>query len=148
VQTDVVMSAQATKSNSLNVPNDDTLVVIKSLPNTCQPALLKVRDAIFEVGEDERIGGVQETLKWNQPAYVPRLKKTGLTLRLGYDEERERGILYGHCQTTIIDQWRERYNDEFEFLGNRALTFSIHGDIPATELAECVWLGLTYHQRK
>jgi len=109
---------------------------------------MSLRDIILDVAEHEVIGGVEETLKWNQPAYLARQPKTGTTIRLGFDEKNEQCILYGHCQSTVIDQWRNRYSDTFTFLGNRGLMFSVADPVPVEELSECVWLALTYHTRK
>jgi len=136
------------KKLEMATENADTVSSLMSLPELSHPSLMALRDIILEVGEDEQIGGVEETLKWNQPAYLAQNKGVGTTIRLGFDEKTERVLLYGHCQSTVIDQWRDRYNDTFEFVGNRALSFSVHESLPKEELVECVWLALTYHKRK
>jgi len=142
------MPAHSSKPDGLSVSSNDTLASLKAMPTVAQKPLFKMREIIFNVGEDEQIGGVEETLKWNQPAYLPRLARVGTTVRIGYNEKHEQCILYGHCQSTLIDQWRNRYADVFDFLGNRGLLFSVHNAVPEEELADCVWLALTYHQRK
>ncbi len=140
------MSKKA-KSPSLALHSDDTLNVLESMPSIATGALMRMREIILDVGETDVVGGVEETLKWNQPAYLPRKAKVGTTIRLGFDEKNDRCVLYGHCQSTLIDQWRDRYADTFEFVGNRALTFSVHEPIPEDEFSDCVWLALTYHTR-
>jgi len=142
------MSTTTAKTSVMGLPSDETLATLSALPDIAQANLQAMRALIFEVGEDDQIGGVEECLKWNQPSYQPRKAKVGTAIRLGYDEKNEQCLLYGHCQSTLIDQWRERYSDTFTFLGNRALMFSVHDEVPSEALAECIWLALTYHKRK
>ena len=49
-----------------------------AMPPPARKTLLAVRDIIFRVADDNKgLGGVDETLKWNQPSYVPRRPRTG-----------------------------------------------------------------------
>jgi len=142
------MITKVKNTAAMSVPNADTMAKLAGLPSIAQPKLQSIRKLIFEVGEDDKIGGVVESLKWNQPSYEPSKAKVGTAIRLGFDEKNEQILLYGHCQSTLIDQWRNRYSETFAFMGNRALMFSVHDEVPEEELAECVWLALTYHLRK
>ena len=47
--------------------------VLRTYPVEIQRHLLEIRKLIFEVADE--IGGVEETLKWQEPSYFP-LKKS------------------------------------------------------------------------
>ncbi len=94
----------------------------------------------------EAVGGLEETLKWGQPAYLPAKPRTGSTVRIGpIKDDPDRYALFVHCQTTLIDDFRQLYEDRFSFVGNRALAFP-HGEpLPRPALRHCISLALTYH---
>jgi len=96
----------------------------------------------------EAVGTLVETLKWGQPAYLPARPRTGSTVRIdAIKNDPDRYGLFVHCQTTLISDFRQIYEDRFEFQGNRALVFS-HGEpLPREALQHCVSLALTYHQK-
>jgi len=94
----------------------------------------------------ESIGPLVETLKWGQPAYLPERPRTGSTIRVGpIKRTPHRYALFVHCQTTLIDDFRQIYRDQLTFEGNRALVLR-HGDpLPRAALQHCVSVALTYH---
>jgi hypothetical protein len=44
--------------------------------------------------------------------------------------------------------YRELYGDTFSFEGSRAIVFNTNDKIPIEELKHCIFLALTYHNRK
>lgn len=120
-----------------------------AFPSGLRPSLLSLRDLIFRAG-DEQLGrgGLIETLKWSQPAYLPAQPRTGTTVRIdAVKGDPDRYAAYFHCQTTLIDSFRELYPDLFTFVGNRALLFRRGEGLPRSALKHCLALALTYHAR-
>jgi hypothetical protein len=123
--------------------------VFAAYPPELRPSLLALRALIFEVAEEQLgKGGLVETLKWAQPAYLPAKARTGTTVRIdAVKGDPGRYAAYFHCQTTLIDRFRELYPDEFAFEGNRALLFERDRKLPKPTLKHCLALALTYHAR-
>ncbi|KMW59341.1 hypothetical protein AIOL_004323 [Candidatus Rhodobacter oscarellae] len=88
---------------------------------------------------------VTEALKWGQPAFLPP-KRDGTTIRLGATPTHAK--LFVHCQTTLIDQYRDRFPTEFTYEGNRAVLMPLDQPLNADALAQVIALALTYHRRK
>lgn len=87
---------------------------------TCR-RLLAWRDLAFQVATaDPRIGELTETLKWGQPSYLTEITKSGGTLRLWVTND-GRPALFVTCSSSLADQMRERYGDDLNFEGNRAI---------------------------
>ena len=116
-------------------------------PDDVRPQLTALRQLIFDVAaETDAVGPLVETLKWNQPAYLPKIPRIGTTVRIDAVGARPGTYaLYVHCQTTLIDTFRHLYRDRFDFEGNRALIFSGRSKPPRKALKHCIALALTYH---
>lgn len=56
--------------------------------------------------------------------------------------------MYFHCQTTLIDTFKEMYRGQFEFGGNRSIIFNVKDKVPVAELGHCISMALTYHLNK
>ncbi len=54
--------------------------------------------------------------------------------------------VYFHCQTNLVDTFRELYPD-LKYSGNRAILLDAKDKLPEAELRHCVGLALTYHLR-
>ncbi len=109
--------------------------------------LLVLRELIFEAAEGiDDVGELVETLKWGQPAYLPAKPRTGTTIRIAALKDPRRGAaMYVHCQTTLVDDFKELYPGTFTFEGNRALVFEDGAEVPRDALKHCIGLALTYH---
>jgi hypothetical protein len=102
------------------IPND-VAEQFQRLDEPARKKLLTWRDLAFEVASaDPRIGDLTETLKWGQPSYLTEATKSGGTLRLGITGE-GRSTLFVTCSSNLADQIRERYGDELDIEGNRAI---------------------------
>ena len=124
--------------------------VFAAYPPALRRALLTLRGLILEVADAQRgKGGLIETLKWGQPAYLPVKPRTGTTVRIdAVKSDSDRYAAYFHCQTTLIDSFRELYPDELTVEGDRALLFERGRELPKTALKHCIGLALTYHARR
>ena len=122
-------------------------VAFDGLPAPVRRRLLEVRKLIFAtVRADDAVGRLTETLKWGEPAYLTEQSGSGSTIRLGRvkDSETHAAVLF-NCKTTLIDSYRERFPDQFEYRQNRALLLPVTGALAKRPLAVCLSLALTYH---
>lgn len=110
--------------------------------------LAALRNVILDIAEEEKVGPLEETLKWGQQSFLTSNTKAGTTIRI--DEDKSNGgqfALYVHCQTTLVERWRERFSD-FTFGGNRSVHFSNVSDVQRTEVKIMIAETLTYHRKK
>jgi hypothetical protein len=119
----------------------------EAFPPTVRRRLLEVRKLIFATARaHDEVGPLTETLKWGEPAYLTQQTGSGSTIRLGRakDSEAHAAVLF-NCKTTLIDTFRERFPDQFEYRQNRALLLDVTGSLPRRPLSICLSLALTYH---
>ncbi len=106
-----------------------------------------LRDLVFEVAaSNPDIGVVEETLKWGQPSYLTPQTKSGSTLRLATDKQGKPAI-YINCQTTLADQVRNLYPDQFEIQKNRQVQPLLPVHEMDAAIRHVIALVLTYHRR-
>ena len=124
--------------------------VFASYPASLRRKLADLRALIFDVArETDGVGPLEETLKWGQPSYLTTESRSGSLIRIDQIKSQPgKYAMYFHCQTTLVDTFREMFPRAFQFEGNRALIFDATAKIPTGQLRECVRLALTYHQRK
>ena len=60
-------------------------------------------------------------------------------------EDSEHPAILFNCKTTLVDTFRERFPDQFEYRQTRALLLPLSGALPKQELTVCLSLALTYH---
>jgi Domain of unknown function (DU1801) len=122
----------------------------KSYTPASRAALLALREMIFDVARDTPgVGPLTEALRWEQPSYLTLETGSGLTIRL--DEVRGAPgqiALYFHCQSGLIETFKELYGEHFAFVGQRSIVFDKPPQLPNTMLAHCVALAFTHHLRK
>lgn len=124
--------------------------VFKSYPAKIRSDLMVLRQLIFETArKTESVGDIIETLKWNQPSYLPRRPRTGTTLRIAPVKKcADIFALYFPCQTNLAQRFEEYYPEMFRFEGNRALLFPVGKRLPRRALKHCIAIALTYHLRR
>jgi hypothetical protein len=119
---------------------------IGALPAPIGKRLLQVRDLIFATAAaDDSVGKLTETLKWGEPAYLTEQSGSGSTIRLGRLKDSDHAAILFNCKTTLVDTFRERFPDQFEYRQTRALLLPVAGKLPKQELSVCLSLALTYH---
>ena len=117
-----------------------------AFPAPMRKRLLQVRDLIFATAAaHEEVGRLSETLKWGEPAYLTEATGSGSTIRLGRLKGSEHAAILFNCKTTLIDTFRDRFPDQFEYRQTRALLLPVAGKLPKQELSVCLSLALTYH---
>jgi hypothetical protein len=122
--------------------------VFSAYPNALRPKLLALRRLIFETAAaTEGVGELEETLKWGQPSYLTTKTRSGSTIRLGEAGANQYAV-YVHCQTDLVETFRELYPKQLTYGGNRSIIFDVDDDIPEPALRHCVALALTYHLSK
>ena len=112
--------------------------------------LNELRDIIYQVAATtEGVGAIEEALRWQQPSYLTPETGSGSTVRIdAIKGQPEKYAMYFHCQTGLVDHFKQIYPKIFNYEGNRALVFGVADDLPEAELRHCVSLALTYHLRK
>ena len=130
--------------------NVKVAAVFAGYPQAVKANLLLLRELIFNVAsQTDGVGELEETLRWGQPSYLTRKSKSGSLLRIDQIKSQEGTYaMYFHCQTNLIDTFKEMYRDTFKFEGNRGLIFHASGPLPVTELKQCISMALTYHLTK
>lgn len=118
-----------------------------AFPRNQRDTLLQLRDVVYEAaGDIDEIGELVETLKWGQPSYLPSRPRVGSTVRLGgFRDDVSRVAMFFHCQTRLVETFREIYRDQFNFEGNRAISIPVSEPLAVDALRHCVAMGLTYH---
>jgi hypothetical protein len=121
--------------------------VFDAYPPTPRARLMAMRDLIFQTAAaNKAVGEVDEALKWGEPAYLTSKSKSGSTIRMDWKKAKpEQYALYFNCQTTLIDTFRSLFSTELQFMGNRAIVFSLSDPVPKNTLAFCIEAALTYH---
>ena len=117
-----------------------------ALPAPIGKRLLEVRDLIFAIAAaDDHVGRLTETLKWGEPAYLTDETGSGSTIRLGRLKDSDHAAILFNCKTTLVDAFRERFPDAFEYRQTRALLLPVSGALAKQPLSVCLSLALTYH---
>lgn len=129
------------------IENPGVAAVFESYPGTVKRKLLFLRQLIFKVAsETEGVGALEETLKWGQPSYLTTQSKSGSLIRIDrVKASAGQYAMYFHCQTTLVDSFKEMYRGKFEFSGNRGIVFTENAKIPIKELSHCISMALTYY---
>jgi len=127
--------------------NPNVIVVFKQYPKMAQKRLRILRQLIIDsASQISKIKAMQETLKWNEPAYIV---EGGSTIRLGWKKSApNQYAIYFNCKTKLVDTFKEIYKDIFKYEGNRAIVFEMNDEVCVEELKHCIELALTYHARK
>ncbi|MFZ6775455.1 DUF1801 domain-containing protein [Undibacterium sp. Ji83W] len=121
--------------------------VFGNYPSLIRQKLMRLRQLILDTASEYKLAStLEETLKWGEPSY---LVKTGSTIRIDWKSARpEQYAMYFHCQTSLVDTFKQLYADKLTFEGNRAIIFHQDDEVAIDEVRHCILLALTYHDRK
>jgi hypothetical protein len=123
--------------------------VFKAYPPAIRAKLMALRELVFDTADKTTgVGRLTETLKWGQPSYLTEETGSGTTVRIDRLKTDNGYAVYFHCQSGLVDQFRELYPDTFKYQGKRAIVFKADDRVPARELRHCLALALTHHARK
>jgi len=133
-----------------DIENSEVAAVFENYPKEIKTKLMLLRQLIFDVASrTDGVGELEETLKWGQPSYLTTQTKSGSLVRIDQVKSQEgKFAMFFHCQTTLVDTFKEMYRGQFEFGGNRSIVFSVKDRVPVDELSHCVSMALTYHLNK
>ena len=133
-----------------DITDPQVAAVFRAYPKPIREKLMVLRQLIFDTAvTTEGVGKVEETLKWGQPSYLTVSPKSGTTIRIDQaGSEGDQYALYVHCQTTLIDTFKEMFPDELTYEGNRSIVFKIEDNIQVNLVRHFISLALTYHTRK
>jgi hypothetical protein len=124
--------------------------VFKSYPKPIRTKLLALRRLILDTADTTKgVGKIKETLKWGQPSSLTPETKSGSTVRIDrVKSSADQYAVYFHCQTGLVETFRELYPKEFSYGGNRSILLKTEDAIAEPALRHCLALALTYHLRK
>jgi hypothetical protein len=124
--------------------------VFSAYPKPIKAKLLALRRLIFDTAKSTKgVGALHETLRWGQPSYLTSETKSGSTIRIDQVKSAaHQYAVYFHCQTNLVEIFRELYPTELSFGGNRSIILNAAEQIPEPALRHCVALALTYHLGK
>ena len=127
--------------------NSNVASIFEAYPKHIRKKMLALRQLVFETAAElDDVGNVEETLKWGEPSYRA---KGGSTVRMDWKQSNPtQYALYFHCQTKLVDTFKELYRNKLKFQGNRAIVFDLNDQIPVDTIKHCIELTLTYHSRK
>jgi hypothetical protein len=142
------MEANMTKGK--HITSAEVAAVFAAYPKDIKTKLMALRQLIFDVASrTDGVGELEETLKWGQPSYLTSQSRSGSLIRIDQVKSQEgKYAMYFHCQTTLVDTFKEMYRDVFEYEGNRSILFSVKDKLPAEALRQCITMALTYHLNK
>jgi Domain of unknown function (DU1801) len=128
----------------------EVAAVLAAYPAPTRTKLLALRQLVLDTAAaTPGVGELTETLKWGQPSYVTAQSKSGSTVRIDALTSPEGGYaMYFHCQTNLVDSFKEMFGGLFQYEGNRAIRFGPSDKLPRAELVHCIAAALTYHLRK
>jgi hypothetical protein len=134
-----------------SIQNPEVASVFDSYSEKVKTNLMKLREIILEVAaSSNKIGKLEETLKWGEPSYLTSSTGAGSTIRIDW-KEKDPGhyAIFFKCTTNLVETFKEKYPEPiFKYSGTRAILFKIDDPIPEMELKSCIALALTYHLNK
>ncbi len=140
----------ASKTQLARSPAAAVKTVFAAYPPPVKAKLLALRRLILDTAKATKgVGALHETLKWGQPSYLTAATGSGSTIRIDQVKRAtDQYAVYFHCQTNLVETFRELYPTELSYSGNRAIILNADQVIPEPALRHCVALALTYHLNK
>ena len=118
---------------------------IKTYPEQAKAKFKEIRSLIFKVAKNNRLGKIEETLKWGQPSY---LCKSGSTIRLDWQNKAPNSIgIFFNCKTILVETFKEVFGESLSYEGNRIVVVALNKATPQ-ELETCILMALNYHKLK
>ena len=123
--------------------------VFRNYPPALRRQLMALREVILDVAaKTGGVGPLTETLKWGQPSYLTTETGSGTTVRVDRLKDRGAYAVYFHCQSGLVETFRELYPNAFTYEGKRAIVFAASDRVPLRALRHCLALAFTHHLRK
>lgn len=121
--------------------------VFDAAPPVARAGMLALRGLIFEVAAGlPKVGPIEESLRWGEPAYLTPVSRSGSTIRLG--APKAGGFaLYCNCRTSLIADLRDMAGHAVRTEGNRAVLFADVAEIDHSLIGTLIARALTWHCR-
>lgn len=120
--------------------------IFNSYPEYVTFQMRHLRELIRNVAEEVNLGEVEETLKWRESSY---LVKYGGAVRIDWKPKTpDQYYPFFHCQTKLVDTFRELYSGSLEFQGNQAIVLNVNEPLPEKVIMHCVELAFRYKRIK
>lgn len=108
--------------------------------------LASLRALILQTAQEYALGPVEESVKWGEQSFST---EGGSAVRIDWKPKSpEQCFIFFHCQTRLIETFREIYGDVFQYDGKRAIVLNLSRELPVGELKHCLSLALQYHKLK
>jgi Domain of unknown function (DU1801) len=132
---------QADKAFEKTIANRDPLA---------RKTLTELRALILETAKaTPGVGAIEEGLRWGQHSFLTTETGSGSTIRIDtLRSDVQKCAIYFHCQSGLVDMFRNIYLTKLSFDGNRAIVFKAGKNLPKQALSHCIGLALTHHLRK
>ena len=130
--------------------NVEVEAAFRGYPGALREKLLFLRQLIFETASaTDGVGKLEEALRWGQPSYLTTQTGSGTTIRIDrVKSATNQYAVYFHCQTDLVETFRELYPKELRYGGNRSILLNAEDELPEPALRHCLALALTYHLNK
>ncbi|MGR3714614.1 MAG: DUF1801 domain-containing protein [Shimia sp.] len=120
--------------------------VLAATPAAPRAVLSELHALILETAADLDALPLTENLKWGQPSFAPP-KRDGTPIRLSWSEKSPNHVaLLVHCQTSLVNAWRDRFGDAFTYDGTRALHVPLDAPLNQVALRHAIAMALTYRR--
>lgn len=127
-----------------------TETTLNNHPSAMKQALSALRQLILDTAsQTEGVGPIEEALRWGQLSFMTTVSGSGSTIRIdALRDDPTKYAIFFHCQSGLISDFRSRYSQQMNFVGERSIEFSLGQTLPIDELKHCISLALTHHLRK
>ncbi|WP_430867396.1 DUF1801 domain-containing protein [Demequina aurantiaca] len=130
-------------------PPGEVEAILADYPDAVREKILAVRRLILDVASaTPGVGELSEQLKWGQPSFLTTASGSGTTVRVDRLRGTDDVAVFTHCQTPLVNDFRDEYGDRFRYDGKRAIVLSSTEPLPEPELREHLRAALTYHSAK
>ncbi len=125
--------------------SDAVAAAFNAVAGDTRDGMLGLRGLIIETADTlPRIGPLEETLRWGQPAYLTPHKKSATTIRLGVPKN-GKFALFVHCQTRLVSDFTDMFPGQDRIEGTRAILFDTPDQIDPVRHGWLIRRALTYH---
>lgn len=123
--------------------------VVQHWPKPAQFQFNRLREIVLDAAISADIGPLEETLKWNEPAWLPAKRGIGSTLRSSWSPKHPNALgLFLNCNSTLPETMRTLYPNTFTYDGKRSIWLALDTPLEQDALHHCAVLTLTYHRSK
>lgn len=120
---------------------------IADYPDFVRSKMQFLRELVIKTAKEiPELKNLHETLKWGEPSFVT---KHGSTLRMDWKKKTpDQYQMYFKCTSRLVETFKKKYGDFFEYENNRAIIFQLDQKISVSELKQCIKATLNYHKVK